>query len=146
MKNLIGKLALSSASVLAIGIGCAAIGHAATPGEATNTAKICPPFQASDVPSDADLLRTADIRWAQTELRFRGLYDGPLDGILGPATKGAILRFQKTASLGQTALLDARTWARLTGEPGVGEGSSMPPAAGRDTPAAYAPAASGLGR
>lgn len=146
MKKLISKLALSGASVLVLGLGCAALGQAAEPNAAANTAGICPPLQVSDGPSTEALLRKADIRWAQTELRFRGLYHGSLDGTLGPETKDAILRLQKNAGLGRTASLDAQTWAALTGERDVGEGSSTPPSAGREAPITNSTPASGLGR
>jgi peptidoglycan hydrolase-like protein with peptidoglycan-binding domain len=69
-----------------------------------------------------DPLRTNDIRWAQVKLRFRGLYQGSLDGILGPETKRALSRFQKIEGLDRTASLDAQTWEALTGNSAVGEG------------------------
>ena len=147
MKTPINKLTLSCVVILALGIGSAGLSHAAEPYNAMNTAKICPPLQASNRPSDTELLRKTDIRWAQSELRSRGLYHGSLDGVLGSETKAAILQLQKNAGLGQTASLDARTWAVLTGEVEAGEGSSMPPAAsGGGASLPGSPAASGLGR
>jgi peptidoglycan hydrolase-like protein with peptidoglycan-binding domain len=70
-----------------------------------------------------DPLRTDDIRWAQVELRFRGLYQGSLDGILGPGTKRALSQFQQIKGLGPTASLNAQTWQALTGNPPIVEGS-----------------------
>jgi peptidoglycan hydrolase-like protein with peptidoglycan-binding domain len=70
-----------------------------------------------------DPLRADDIRWAQVELRFRGLYRGSLDGTLGPETKRALSQFQQIKGLGRTASLDAQTWKALTGNPRIVEGS-----------------------
>jgi hypothetical protein len=74
-----------------------------------------------------DALRKDDIRWAQVELRDKRLYKGSLDGILGPETKRALGQFQKNNGLGRTASLDAQTWGALTGDPGIGQGSSIWP-------------------
>jgi N-acetylmuramoyl-L-alanine amidase len=83
---------------------------------------------AVEISQDAlagDPLRTNDIRWAQVELRYRGLYKGSLDGIVGPETKRALSQFQKMNGLGPTASLDAQTWEALTGSgvPAVAEAS-----------------------
>jgi peptidoglycan hydrolase-like protein with peptidoglycan-binding domain len=56
-----------------------------------------------------------------------GLYDGSLDGVVGPETKQALLGFQKSNGLERTATLDQQTADELIGNTGVGEGSSMPP-------------------
>jgi peptidoglycan hydrolase-like protein with peptidoglycan-binding domain len=65
------------------------------------------------------------------ELRYRGLYKGSLDGILGPETKRALTQFQQNSGLSQTASLDAQTWETLTSSPGIAQGSSnMPSDAG----------------
>ena len=72
-----------------------------------------------------DALRRDDIRWAQVELRYRGLYQGSLDGIVGPETKRALSEFQKINGLGPSESLDAQTWEALTGSgiPAIAEGS-----------------------
>jgi peptidoglycan hydrolase-like protein with peptidoglycan-binding domain len=72
-----------------------------------------------------DALRRDDIRWAQVELRYRGLYQGSLDGVVGPDTKRALSQFQKINGLGRTASLDAQTWEALTGSsiPAIAEAS-----------------------
>jgi peptidoglycan hydrolase-like protein with peptidoglycan-binding domain len=56
-----------------------------------------------------------------------GLYNGSLDGVIGPETKQALLRFQKSNDLQRTATLDQQTVDAIIGNTGVGEGSSMPP-------------------
>jgi peptidoglycan hydrolase-like protein with peptidoglycan-binding domain len=69
-----------------------------------------------------------DIRWAQVELHTMGLYNGSLDGVVGPQTKQALLGFQQSNGLERTATLDQQTADALIGNIGVGsEGSSMPP-------------------
>ena len=56
-----------------------------------------------------------------------GLYNGSLDGVVGPETKRALLGFQKSNDLARTATLDQQTADALIGNTGVGAGSSMPP-------------------
>ncbi|HEX3419084.1 MAG TPA: peptidoglycan-binding domain-containing protein, partial [Stellaceae bacterium] len=69
-----------------------------------------------------------DIRWAQVELHTIGLYNGSLDGVVGPRTKQALLGFQESNGLERTATLDQQTADALIGNTGVGgEGSSTPP-------------------
>ena len=128
MRKLIRKLLLGTASVLALGIGGAALDYAADAGNPVNTATMPPAAQTSDSSMTGDVLRKDDIRWAQVELRDKGLYKGSLDGILGPETKRALGQFQENNGLGRTASLDAHTWEALTGDPGIGQGSSMPAA------------------
>src|SRR5882762_8482382 len=66
-----------------------------------------------------------DIREAQLELRHSGLYNGSLDGVIGPQTKQALVRFQKENGLEQTATLDALTMVAMFGNIGTSEGSGM---------------------
>src|SRR5258705_4989971 len=67
------------------------------------------------------------------ELRHSGLYNGSLDGVIGPQTKQALVRFQKDNGLDQTATLDALTMVAMFGNIGTSEGSNMPPNAGEGT-------------
>ena len=114
-----------------MGIGGAALDYAADADNPVNAAAMPPAAQTSDSSLTGDAFRKDDIRWAQVELRGQGLYKGSLDGILGPETKQALCQFQKNTGLGWTASLDAQTWEALTADPGIGQGSSMPPAAER---------------
>jgi peptidoglycan hydrolase-like protein with peptidoglycan-binding domain len=91
-------------------------------------------------------LRKDDIRWAQVELRTRGLYNGSLDGVLGPQTKQALDQFQTINGLNRTSSLDAATWDALTGDTSIGQGSSVQPKTDRDDSMVNSPAASDLGR
>jgi peptidoglycan hydrolase-like protein with peptidoglycan-binding domain len=131
--TMIRKLILGTVSVLALGIGGAALDFAADADGVPN---------AASGPSQHWLntakLSKDDIRWAQVELRTRGLYKGSLDGVVGPETKRALSDFQKNNGLEPTAALDQRTADALIGNTGVGEGSSMPPRSGAMTSSAGA--------
>jgi peptidoglycan hydrolase-like protein with peptidoglycan-binding domain len=123
------RLILGTASVLALGIAGAGLDYAAD-NNAVNAENMPATSEASQtLPSIAggDLWKD-DIRWAQLELRNRGLYHGSLDGVVGPDTKRAIDQFQQSNGLSRTAVLDAQTFDALTGSPGIGQGSSTPPA------------------
>jgi peptidoglycan hydrolase-like protein with peptidoglycan-binding domain len=114
-----------------LGIGGAALDYAADADNPVNAAAMPPAAQTSDSSLTGDAFRKDDIRWAQVELCGQGLYKGSLDGILGPETKRVLGQFQKNNGLGRTASLDAQTWDALTGDAGIPQGSSMPPAAER---------------
>src|SRR5512135_3197266 len=49
----------------------------------------------------------------QVALRAQGLYEGPIDAIVGPRTVAAIRSFQQTHGLRVTGLADARTRREL---------------------------------
>ena len=119
---MIRKLVLGTASVFALGIAGASLDFSA---DADNSASVQP--EPSHHWLSAVNLSKDDIRWAQVELRVRGLYNGSLDGVAGPETKQALLRFQQSNSLERTAKLDQETADALIGETGVGQGSSTPP-------------------
>jgi peptidoglycan hydrolase-like protein with peptidoglycan-binding domain len=149
VRTLIRKLVVGTASVIALGIAgdiaSNALDYAADVGGTATAASMQAGAQTSQSVLTGDAFRafrTDDIRWAQVELHDRQLYNGSLDGILGPETKRALSRFQKLNGLGQTASLDARTWEALTGNSAIGEGSTTPDAAA-STPSS---AAGGLGK
>jgi peptidoglycan hydrolase-like protein with peptidoglycan-binding domain len=144
MKQSFSKIALGAASVLILGIGSAALDYPAQACDMTNATKMPSELQVAGA-GTKELIRRADIRWAQTELRVRGMYGGSLDGVLGPETRQAIARFQQNTGLERTSSLDAQTWQALTGEPGVEQGSSVPPASKHGSPEGASPA-SELGR
>ncbi len=54
-----------------------------------------------------------DVRKAQQALQADGVYHGRIDGIAGPQTRRAVLRYQKRNNLQQTGVLDGQTMARL---------------------------------
>ena len=125
------KLILGTASVLALGIGGAALDYGADADDAAPSAERNMPSQPGTSQSwiNAANLSKDDVRWAQVELRDLGLYNDSLDGIVGPETKRALAEFQKTNGLKQTATLDQQTADALIGNAGIGQGSSVPPKA-----------------
>jgi peptidoglycan hydrolase-like protein with peptidoglycan-binding domain len=125
------KLILVTASVLALGIGGAAVDHAANAGNTVPKAESNAPLAASQHLQTAENLSKDDIRQAQLELRNMGLYNGSLDGVVGPETTRAIEQFQENSGLKRTATLDQKTMDALIGNIGVGQGSSVPPNAPR---------------
>ena len=123
------KLILGTASVLALGIGGAALDFAADADDVSNPSGNMPSASGTSHHwLNAANLSKDDIRWAQVELRTMGLYNGSLDGVVGPTTKQALVAFQESNGLEATARLDQQTADALIGNTGVvGMGSSMPP-------------------
>jgi peptidoglycan hydrolase-like protein with peptidoglycan-binding domain len=123
------KLLLGAASVLALGIGGAALDFAADADDVANPVGNMLAARGTSLHwLNAANLSKDDVRWAQVELRTIGLYNGSLDGVIGPQTKQAVLDFQESNGLERTATLDQQTADALIGKIGVGgEGSSMPP-------------------
>jgi peptidoglycan hydrolase-like protein with peptidoglycan-binding domain len=127
------KLILATASVLVIGISGTATSYAGDVGKTAphpswNTPATSGPSQH---PQAVANLSKNDITEAQLELRHSGLYYGSLDGVIGPQTKQALVRFQKDNGLEQTGTLDAHTMVAMFGNIGTNEGSNMPPDASR---------------
>jgi peptidoglycan hydrolase-like protein with peptidoglycan-binding domain len=119
---MIRKLALGTASILALGIGGAALDLVANADDSPNMAS-----RPSHHWINATNLSKDDVRWAQVELHTIGLYHGSLDGIAGRETKRALLEFQEDNGLDRTAALDQQTADVLLGHTGVGQVSGMPP-------------------
>jgi peptidoglycan hydrolase-like protein with peptidoglycan-binding domain len=129
MRTLIRKLLLGTASVFALGMAGSIVSSVLDVADAGNSSTAASMPAVVETSRDAltgDPLRTTDIRWAQAELRYRGLYQGSLDGVVGPETQRALSQFQKINGLGRTATLDAQTWGALTGSgiPAIAERSS----------------------
>jgi peptidoglycan hydrolase-like protein with peptidoglycan-binding domain len=127
--TMLRKLVLGTVSVLALGIAGAALDYPADADDSTPNAGLSTPSTSGPSPDgiNAAALSKDDVRWAQLELRNRGLYEGSLDGLIGPETKRALAEFQKRAGLARTAALDQPTADALVGGSGVGQGSSMQP-------------------
>src|SRR5689334_13903003 len=119
---MIRKLILGTASVLALGIGGAALDFSADADNVVNEQLERSHHWLNIANPSKD-----DIRWVQVELHMIGLYHGSLDGIAGPETRRALLRFQKSNGLERTATLDQRTADALIGDIGAGQGSTMSP-------------------
>jgi Putative peptidoglycan binding domain len=127
------KLILAIASILVVGISGTAVSHAGDVGKTArhqswNTPTASGPSQHQHQhPQAVANLSKDGIREAQLELRHSGLYNGSLDGVIGPQTKQALVQFQKDNSLEQTATLDSHTIVTMFGNIGPSQGSSMPP-------------------
>src|SRR5271165_5030901 len=102
------KLILATASVLALGIGGAAVDHAANAGNTVPNAG----WNMPPAPVTSQHLQTAanlskdDVRQAQLELRNMGLY-----------------QFQKKNGLDRTARLDGQAMVALFGNIGISQGA-----------------------
>jgi peptidoglycan hydrolase-like protein with peptidoglycan-binding domain len=120
------KLILGTTSVLVLGIGGAALDFSADADNVPNAVETSAPGTSHHWVNATNLSKD-DIRWAQVELYNLGLYNGSLDGAVGPETKRALLRFQKSNGLARTATLDQQTADVLIGNSGIGQGSSIPP-------------------
>jgi peptidoglycan hydrolase-like protein with peptidoglycan-binding domain len=125
------KLILGAVSVLALGIGVAALDYVADADDAVPSAEGNMSSMAGVSPHwiNTSNLSKDDVRWAQVELRNLGLYKDSLDGVMGPETRRALAAFQKANSLKQTEMLDQQTADALIGDTGIGQGSSVPPKA-----------------
>ncbi len=121
------KLILGTVSVLALGIGGAALDSVADADDAVPNAEGNMPSTPATSPHwiDTANLSKDDVRWAQVELRNLGLYNDSLDGVIGPETKQALAAFQKANGLKQTATLDQQTADALIGDTRFGQGSSV---------------------
>ncbi|HEY3909190.1 MAG TPA: peptidoglycan-binding domain-containing protein [Stellaceae bacterium] len=129
MKRWIRKSIIGTASVLALGIGGTVLDYAADPGDANAGNMPAASETVHSLAAGAKLWKD-DVRWAQVELRYRGLYNGSLDGVVGAQTARALRRFQENNGLDRTAALDPQTMQALTGYPEIGpeigQGSSTP--------------------
>src|SRR4029450_12560759 len=54
------------------------------------------------------------VRTAQRQLKERGYYTGPVDGVIGPATENALRAYQRDRGLKVTGRLDSPTVRSLT--------------------------------
>jgi peptidoglycan hydrolase-like protein with peptidoglycan-binding domain len=61
------------------------------------------------MPAHAADATSADVQWAQTILKSKGLYSGRANGDLNEPTRDALRAYQKSAGLKQTGQLDAAT-------------------------------------
>jgi peptidoglycan hydrolase-like protein with peptidoglycan-binding domain len=125
------KLILGTVSILALGIGGAALDYVADADDAVPSAEGNMPSTPGTSPHwiNTTNLSKDDVRWAQVELRNLGLYNDSLDGVIGPQMKRGLAEFQKANGLNQTAMLDQQTADALIGNTRIGQGSSVPPKA-----------------
>jgi peptidoglycan hydrolase-like protein with peptidoglycan-binding domain len=123
------KLILGTVSVLALGIGGAALDYVANADDAVPSTEGNMPYASGTSPHwiNTTNLSKDDVRWAQVQLRNLGLYDDSIDGVIGPETKRALAKFQIANGLKLTATLDQQTADALIGGTGIAQGSSVPP-------------------
>ena len=65
----------------------------------------------------------SQIQQAQEQLKSAGLYRGSADGVMGPETQTALMKFQRQQGLPETAQLDQQTMDRLNGGGSAGMNS-----------------------
>ena len=136
------KLMLTTASAIVLGMAGAGIGHAAEQySSPTNT-----PGSAMQMPSTMTASEIL-IMAAQQQLKYSGLYNGPVDGKMSSETQRAFRQFQQQHGLPQSGTLDERTYTALQGDQGdTGQvGSSLAPG-GQPSGAAGSNYTSGSGR
>jgi peptidoglycan hydrolase-like protein with peptidoglycan-binding domain len=90
----------------------------------------------------------SDVMRAQQALKDKGLYNGQVDGKIGPETRTAISQFQRQNGLKQSAQLDQQTLGDLSNGGGVNNsgstrGNSSGAAGSRDSVPGNTPGASG---
>ena len=116
---------LATASAIVLGMAGAGVGLAAE----QHGRPINAPASAMQMPSTMTASGLL-IRAAQQQLKFSGLYNGSVDGKMGPETQRAFRQFQQQHGLPQSGTLDERTYTALQGDSGgdTGQvGSSLAP-------------------
>jgi peptidoglycan hydrolase-like protein with peptidoglycan-binding domain len=68
------------------------------------------------------------VRAVQEALKDRGMYEGEVDGIMGPKTQAGLRAFQKKENLQETGRLDQQTMGRLGVQKAGATGSTSPAA------------------
>jgi hypothetical protein len=130
-------LRLSIAPALGTSLGGIAYAQGTTaPGAATPPAEIRPPATGGPTPAapgigsatsnpsapnatapsyhaGAARLSPAVVKEAQQQSKSEGLYNGAVDGRVGPQTRAAVRQFQQQNGLKTTAMLDHETLQRL---------------------------------
>ena len=74
-----------------------------------------------------------DVRQAQQALMDKGINPGPIDGKMGPQTKGALSEYQKKENLKVTGRLDRETKAKLISASASTKADTSAPAASPTT-------------
>ncbi|WPB84552.1 peptidoglycan-binding domain-containing protein [Sediminicoccus rosea] len=65
------------------------------------------------------LMTGPEVRGAQLALIRAGALCGEADGVYGPATRDAVLGFQRREGLAADGIIGPETWARLTSQPAL---------------------------
>jgi peptidoglycan hydrolase-like protein with peptidoglycan-binding domain len=83
------------------------LGSPGGPGEASG------PAHAAGAPPAGATPQPRFIRDAQRALGELGYRPGPIDGVVGPRTRDALARYQRSQKIPETGSLDAETMVRL---------------------------------
>jgi peptidoglycan hydrolase-like protein with peptidoglycan-binding domain len=104
-------------------------------------------FETLDLESSASMptlrlgSRGSSVIDLQTRLASAGFSPGPVDGIFGPRTDGAVRSFQRARGLRIDGIVGPFTWGELLGtttpQPAPGTGSPQPAPGSGSTPAAW---------
>lgn len=106
-------------------------GTTGTPG-ASDAAK--PGAMKGERKAQAGAGNTKQVRAVQEVLKDRGMYEGEVDGIMGPKTQAALRAFQKKEGLQETGRLDQQTMGRLGVQKTGATGTTSPAASPTTTP------------
>jgi peptidoglycan hydrolase-like protein with peptidoglycan-binding domain len=133
------RLILTTASVIALGAGLTLAG----------TTQANAWSHHSGMKSSAMHVSRAEVTDIQQKLQAENLYQGRIDGMLGPQTRRALADYQKQNGLRVTANLDRKTRDSLLRHMGAGSPPSsathMTPASSQGTAPSPAPAQGGTG-
>ena len=95
------------------------------------------PAAAASAEAEAAALRQGsrgqDVKAVQTKLRRWGYYEGAVDGIYGPQTKAAVVRFQRKNGLTADGVVGKQTFAALGMMQQAGGGGQQGGTADADT-------------
>jgi len=116
---------------------------AAAPADPAMAPRAAPAQASMQPPAGADNfwsrnISQEDVRQAQQQLKAQGLYNGPVDGLVGPNMQRALARYQQQNGVRQTGTLDEQTVARLNTNTGPVVGANTP-SAGTAPPAGMTP-------
>ena len=118
---LVSFLMLSACNTMAgFGEDMTAGGHALTNAAGgTKSSGASTAGSGSSMAAAGPVLRVSPdtVMEAQTNLHTQGLYDGPIDGVMGDSTHAALARYQQQKGLPQTGQLDDLTLHDLTSTP-----------------------------
>ena len=109
--------------------------------EATNMEAAMPAAPAMETTATAVIETAASViekptpQQIQEALKNAGLYDGKIDGSIGPKTKKAIEEFQSQNGLTADGKVGAKTWAKLGTHLGAGAAVVTEPILPADTSA-----------
>ena len=91
----------------------AAVNQLISGGDKTPTSSSGKPTLTRTLYLKSPRMQGSDVRWLQERLNELGYSCGKVDGIYGPATKSAVVKFQKAKGLSPDGQCGKLTWAKL---------------------------------